>query len=133
MTREATSETIFDQVVRYLQTEERKPGDYSEGSLAYRPEFAGTPPLREPGRYIVTDKRHPWMQGHLFVVDNPYVAATAFPRYHPLLNFEIGAVPPGTHTVEVWHPLYQPVKKTYTVKIEADKTTELMIEFIPPT
>jgi hypothetical protein len=34
--------------------------------------------------------------------------------------------------VDVWHPEFQPVEKTYDVEIKRDEVTELAVEFLPP-
>jgi hypothetical protein len=131
VTRSETGEEVFRKTVRYLQREEYKDEDHTTGQLAYEPQFITTPILRHPGRYVVTDARHPWIRGHLFVVENPYVTVTTYHKYYPRCNFEISGVPPGKHTLEVWHPLYEPVERTVEVEVEANKVTELLIKFRP--
>jgi len=132
VTRQGTTDVLFKQSVRYAQTENNKRKKNDKGPLVYKPQFITTPLIREPGMYVVTDARHPWMRGYLFVVDNPYVTVTTYHKYYPLCNFEIKDVPPGRHTLEVWHPLYKPVKRIITVTVEANKTTELMVKFHAP-
>jgi len=132
ITRHGAKDVLFRKPVRYVQTEENKPKRHETGHLVYKPEFVTTPPIREPGMYAVSDARHPWIKGYLIVADNPYVTVTTYHKYYPLCNFQISGVPPGRHLLEVWHPLYKPVKPTVEVTVEANKVTELMILFHPP-
>ena len=64
---------------------------------------------------------HPWMSGWIVVTDHPYIDATDNTG-----AFKIVDVPPGTHTVEVWHETLGKVTKTVTVK--AGEETKLTIE-----
>jgi hypothetical protein len=48
-------------------------------------------------------------------------------------NFDLAGLPPGKHTLQVWHPDLQPVSKTVEVEVEPDKTQEVMVDFVPPT
>ncbi len=134
LTEADTGRVVCEKAVRYRQTEERRVTDEpGEGRFAYRPEYAITEPLRRAGLYVLACRRHPWQRAYLWVVDNPYVTTTEWEAYrNPLCNFRIENVPPGTHTVEVWHPVFQPVKRTFEVTIEADRIKELMIYFHPP-
>jgi len=64
---------------------------------------------------------HPWMTGWVFVSDNPAVATGDGG------NFKIENVPPGEHTVEVWHETLGKITKKISVKAgeEAKLTIEL--------
>ena len=42
---------------------------------------------------------HDFMQGWIYVADNPYYAVAKADG-----SFEIGGIPPGTYTVKAWHP-----------------------------
>jgi hypothetical protein len=129
LTRRHAGQPVFQQTVRYAHG---KVGTRNEaGHLAYRPEFVITTPIREPGLYVVTDRRHPWIEGYLFVVDNPYVAVT-WGRRGKVHTFTILNVPPGKHTLDVWHPVFEPVQRTHEVHVEANKITELLVELRPP-
>ena len=133
VTRQDAGKEIFRQTIRYVQSADNKERHHTTGHLAYKPQFASTPALREAGVYVVSDARHPWMKGYLIVVDNPYAVVTTFHKYYPRCNFKMDGVPPGKHTLEVWHPFYRPVKPTMEVEIDANKVTEVLIEFAPPT
>ncbi|MBM4263645.1 MAG: PEGA domain-containing protein [Deltaproteobacteria bacterium] len=65
---------------------------------------------------------HPWMSAWVVVTDHPYIDATDNGG-----NFKIADVPPGNHTVEVWHETLGKMTKTVTVKAgeEAKVTFEL--------
>jgi len=65
------------------------------------------------------------------VVDNPYVAVTAT-DYKRRSNFTLDGVPPGKHTVEVWHAFCEPVRRTFEVEIEQDRIKEIRVDFHPP-
>jgi hypothetical protein len=137
VTKQDTGKKVFEGEVRYLQTPERKGGlkkwAEGKGGLIYKPELVPTPPLREPGAYIVTDRRHPWLKGYLFVLDNPYATVSVWRVFrNRRCNFRIDNVPAGTHTAEVWHPIYEPVQRVFEVTIHKDQTTELLVEFEPP-
>ncbi len=89
--------------------------------------------LMETGMYTITCRKHPWHKAYLFVVDNPYVCVSSLGLWgKPSGSFAVQGIPEGEYKVDVWHPEYELVKKTFTVKIHADKTTELPIEFKPP-
>ena len=127
LTHAATGKVVFEKDVAYAQ-EPVKPGQ----RLEYKPEIVTTEPLREPGLYVVTDARHPWLKWYLFVVDNPYVTVITL-DYKKRANFEIAHIPPGKHTIQVWHPVYKPVEETIEVEVEPDKVKEILIKFRPPT
>jgi plastocyanin len=54
---------------------------------------------------------HNWMNGWLFVTDNPYYSITDNTG-----NFKLPDVPPGTYTVTVWHETLGKLSKTVSVK-----------------
>lgn len=64
---------------------------------------------------------HSWMSAWIVVTDHPYIDAT-----DNVGAFKIVDVPPGTHTVEVWHETLGKVTKTVTVK--AGEEAKLIIE-----
>jgi len=89
------------------------------------PQMAQSPVIHELGGYELGSGRHPWKKAYLFVVDNPYALVVSG-------DFTIGDVPVGTWKIDVWHPLYKPVKETHEVEIKEDATTEIAVEFEPP-
>ncbi len=64
---------------------------------------------------------HSWMSAWVVVTDHPYIDATDSAG-----AFKITDVPPGTHTIEVWHETLGKVTKTVTVK--AGEETKINIE-----
>ena len=70
----------------------------------------------------VTCDAHSWMSAWLVITDHPYIDATDGSG-----AFKINDVPPGNHTVEVWHETLGKVTKTVAVKAgeEAKITIEL--------
>jgi len=135
LTRQESGKVAFETPLRYVQTKDtRVNGKVEVGHLAYKPQLLSSPPLRHPGLYVLTCRRHPWQRGYLWVVDNPYVTTTVWAVYrNPRCNFRIENLPPGKHTIDVWHPIYKPLKPTVEVQIEQDRVHELLIEFHPPT
>lgn len=67
---------------------------------------------------------HAYMESWGFAVKNPYYALSAKDG-----SYVIDDVPPGTYTVQVWHPM---VSKDYTVTITPNQTTELLIAIDAP-
>ncbi|MFQ5544140.1 MAG: carboxypeptidase-like regulatory domain-containing protein [Nitrospiria bacterium] len=65
---------------------------------------------------------HEFMQSWGFVVNNPYYAKTAKDG-----TYQIEGIPPGTYTVNIWHPHFKVFAETVT--IEANKTTKLDFAF----
>jgi plastocyanin len=65
---------------------------------------------------------HNWMNGWLFVAENPYYSVTDSTG-----SFKLTGVPPGTYTITVWHETLGKLTKTVTVKTkeEAKLTFEL--------
>ncbi len=128
LTQLATGKNVFTGRVSYKDEGAERKKDVGRGHkiwIASKPNHIQSPILRQPGQYRVTTKRHPWKTGHLFLVDNPYVEVVSG-------GFEIKDLPPGKHRMEVWHPAYQPLKKSFEFEIVADETTDLAIELRPP-
>jgi len=67
---------------------------------------------------------HAYMESWAFVAENPYYAVSSADG-----SFSISNIPPGTYTIQVWHPM---VNKEYTVTINENGTTELPIEIEAP-
>jgi hypothetical protein len=89
------------------------------------PQMAQSDVIHELGGYRITSRRHPWKKAFLFVVDNPYALVADG-------GFTIGDLPVGTWQMDVWHPLYKPVKATLQVEIKQDVATEVAVELEPP-
>ena len=61
---------------------------------------------------------HPWMHAYVVVVDHPYIAVTGDDG-----TFTITGVPPGTYTVEAWHPTLGLRSAKVTVAKKGKKAT----------
>ena len=67
---------------------------------------------------------HGWMEGWIYVVDNPYYAITSTDG-----TFSIGDVPPGSYTLVVWQEhtgeteMPVPVKAKGTVEVPVELKT----------
>jgi len=66
--------------------------------------------LPRPGEVRVDCDAHGWMEGWIYVVDNPYFAATGADG-----TFSITDVPPGDYTLVAVHPYTGPVEMPVTV------------------
>ena len=64
---------------------------------------------------------HGWMEGWIYVVDNPYYAITG-----PDGTFSIADVPPGTYKLVTFHSYLGPAEQSVTVA--TGKPTEVAIE-----
>jgi hypothetical protein len=80
-----------------------------------------TKPLRRPGLVRVDCDAHGWMEGWIYVVDNPYYAVTGADG-----TFSIGDVPPGNYTLVVWQEHTGATEMPVTVK--AKDTVQVPIE-----
>lgn len=70
---------------------------------------------------------HPWMHAYVVVVDHPYVAVTGTDG-----AFTIPDVPPGTYTLEAWHPTLGLRTAKITVKAKTKKPVKAAFTFTPP-
>ena len=86
--------------------------------------------IKESGYYFISCKIHPWQKTCLIAVDNPYVALPTDGLKNG--SFMIAKIPPGKHTVEIWHPVYKPVQATYEIEIKENEETSLVVQFEPP-
>ena len=76
-------------------------------------------PLVEPGLVRITcDVRHTWMEAYVFVAEHPYHAVTDASG-----EYEIRGIPPGRHTLRVWHERLGEQQKE--VEVHAGKITTL--------
>jgi hypothetical protein len=88
-----------------------------------------SPALGELGHvYRITAKRHPWIEGYVILVSNPYVTRTS--RHKPG-HFIFGDVPVGRRTLRVWHPTFKAAAEVHEVEVRKDEITEIAIDFEP--
>jgi hypothetical protein len=80
-----------------------------------------TKPLRRPGIVRVDCDAHGWMEGWIYVVDNPYYAITGADG-----AFSIADVPPGNYTLVVWQEATGQSEIPVTVK--AKETAQVPVE-----
>lgn len=77
--------------------------------------------LTRPGLVRVDCDAHGWMEGWIYVVDNPYYAVTGADG-----RFAIADVPPGQYKLIATQPFAKPVEQSVTVA--AGKPVDLTIE-----
>jgi hypothetical protein len=77
--------------------------------------------LKRAGTVRVDCDAHGWMEGWVYVVDNPYYAVTGADG-----KFSITDVPPGDYKLVAIHPFTGPIEQPVTV--EENKATSLTIE-----
>jgi len=77
--------------------------------------------LTRPGTVRIDCDAHGWMEGWIYVVDNPYYAVTGADG-----KFTITDVPPGTYNLVAIQSLTGPLQQPVTVT--AGKPTDLTIE-----
>jgi hypothetical protein len=77
--------------------------------------------LKRAGAVRVDCDAHGWMEGWVYVVDNPYFAITGADG-----KFSIADVPPGTYTLVAVQPYTGPVEQPVTVT--AGQATDLTVE-----
>ena len=80
-----------------------------------------TADLSKAGTVRVDCDAHGWMEGWIYVVDNPYYAVTGTDG-----KFAINDVPPGEYNLVTVHSFTGPVQQK--VVVEAGKPTKLSIE-----
>lgn len=78
--------------------------------------------LTRPGLYVVKCDIHGWMQAFIRVDEHPYHAVTDASG-----RFRIEGVPPGRHTLEVWHERLGTLARE--VVIDAAGDSEITIEY----
>ena len=81
--------------------------------------------LPRPGVVRIDCDAHGWMEGWIYVADNPYYAVTGADG-----KFTITDVPPGNYTLVAFQPFIGPVQQSVTVA--AGKPTPLTIELKKP-
>lgn len=77
--------------------------------------------LPRPGTVRIDCDAHGWMEGWIYVVDNPYYAITGADG-----KFAISDIPPGNYTLVAIHSYTGPLQQPVTVA--AGKPTDLTIE-----
>lgn len=86
--------------------------------------------LDTPGiAHVNCNIRHTWMHAYLFVAADPYHAVT-----DPEGRFALDGVPPGTHTIAVWHEVLGSRERQVTVAPDATVTVDFDLDAIaaPP-
>jgi plastocyanin len=63
---------------------------------------------------------HPWMKAWWLVLDHPYAAIS-----DPAGKFSIDNLPPGEHTIRIWHEKAGYLDRQRKITIRAGKTTDL--------
>ncbi|MGH7893218.1 MAG: carboxypeptidase regulatory-like domain-containing protein [Candidatus Binatia bacterium] len=84
--------------------------------------------LARPGIvHVNCNVRHTWMHAYLFVTDDPYHAVTDSGGH-----FVLDDVPPGTHTITVWHELLGSRERQVTVAPGETATVDFQLEALAP-
>ena len=68
---------------------------------------------------------HPWMQGYIGVVSNPYFAVSDVGG-----QFEIKNLPPGDYTIEAWHEKLGVQSQKFTVGVSETKELDLKFDSV---
>lgn len=79
--------------------------------------------LQRPGTVRVDCDAHGWMEGWIYVVDNPYYAVTGADG-----SFSIPDVPPGDYTLVAVQPFTGPMEVPVTVTGGAPTTVEVELQ-----
>jgi len=84
--------------------------------------------LATPGTaHVNCNVRHTWMHAYLFVTDDPYHAVTDRDG-----RFVLDDVPPGTHTIAVWHEMLGSLQRQVTVAPGETATVDFTLEPVAP-
>jgi plastocyanin len=84
--------------------------------------------LARPGIvHVNCNVRHTWMHAYLFVTDDPYHAVTDRGG-----RFVLDDVPPGTHTIAVWHELLGSRAREVTVAPGETATVDFRLDAVAP-
>ena len=109
-----------DGILHNFHTASTKNSPMNRAQPGFRKKMTET--FAQPEIIKVSCDAHSWMSAWLVITDHPYIDATDGSG-----AFKINDVPPGNHTVEVWHETLGKVTKTVAVKAgeEAKVTIEL--------
>lgn len=98
---------------------------FSEPKNFELPLYEGTPAdpvmFDTPGSVALGCNIHDWMRGYIFVTDAPHYAVVTGGRG------TLEALPDGSYTVEVWHPLQRSKTNWSTEASVADGTPEELV------
>jgi plastocyanin len=84
--------------------------------------------LDRPGIvHVNCNVRHTWMHAYLFVTENPYRVVTDGRG-----RFVLDDVPPGVHTIRVWHELLGSRERQVTVAPGETATVDVELEALAP-
>ena len=106
-----------DGILHNFHTHGKKNSPMNRAQPGFRKKMTET--FAQPETIKVSCDAHSWMSAWLVVTDHSYIDASDASG-----AFKINDVPPGNHTVEVWHETLGKVTKTVAVKAgEAAKVT----------
>ena len=92
------------------------------------PNLTVSRPISRAGVVTLSCSTHTWMRGYLYVTDSLTVVSAADG------SFKLDGVPPGTHTLQVWHEaLKLAVPATVVVKDGETATVQLSLVGAPVT
>lgn len=84
--------------------------------------------LARPGiAHVNCNVRHTWMHAYLFVTEHPYHAVT-----DDRGRFALDDVPPGPHTIAVWHELLGSLQRQVTVAPGETATVDFQFQGLAP-
>jgi len=78
-------------------------------------------PLRRAGEIDVECDAHPWMHATIKIFDHPYFGVTDGSG-----SFRVTDVPPGTHTLRLWHEVLGEREQQVTVEAGGTATVEFV-------
>ena len=122
----ATGQEALDELLTAFDRDTIKPLPGGGVHYTRRPAMLQSSVVHEVGVYEVTCRRHPWKRAYVVFVDNPYALVSDD------ANFTLDNVPLGKWQMDVWHPLFKPVKASLEIEVRKDETTEVAVEFHPP-
>jgi plastocyanin len=77
--------------------------------------------------HVNCNVRHTWMHAYLFVTEDPYHAVTGGDG-----RFALDDVPPGTHTMTLWHELLGSDERRVTVAPGETVIVDFQLEALAP-